>query len=185
MNKFLASGLLIVALVVGIGIGYLISPQYSQMNYESTQSMNLGKADKYFDQRYINAMIAHHGGAMALARQVKDITKREDIKKLAEDILANEPKAITELYQWKKDWYQDTATVNDKEVPNLGTYDDTLDQRFLNALISHHESGIEMTDEASLRSTRNDILNNADAVKTFLEGGITMLKGWRLDWYKI
>jgi uncharacterized protein (DUF305 family) len=160
--RFLTISLTIVAFVIGMGAGYLIAPEYSMADYEAKQMVDLGKADKYVDLRYLNAMIAHHGGAMLLAQQVKEKTKRPQIKKLAEDILAGEPKAIAELYQWKKDWFRDIRKVRDKAVPNLGEYDENFDLRFLNALIAHHEEGIIMAKEIRLKSTRAEVLSNAD-----------------------
>ncbi len=69
ISRFLTISLIIVALVIGIGAGYLIAPEYTMTGYEAKQMADLGKADKYVDLRYLNAMIAHHGGAMVLARQ--------------------------------------------------------------------------------------------------------------------
>ena len=183
ISRFLTISLVIIAFVIGIGAGYLIAPEYTMAGYEAKQMADLGKADKYVDLRYLNAMIAHHGGAMALAEQVKEKTQRPEIKKLAEDILSGEPKAIAELYQWKKDWYKDTRKVSNKAVPNLGEYDENFDLRFLNALITHHEEGIIMAKEIRLKSTRGQVLSNADAVIEFLSGGLTMLKEWRTEWY--
>jgi uncharacterized protein (DUF305 family) len=183
ISKFLIISLIIVALVVGIGTGYLIAPEYAMASSEAKQMADLGKADKYVDLRYINAMIAHHRGAMILAGQVKEKSKRPQIIKLAEDILAGEPKAIDELYQWKKDWYGDIRKVSDKTVPNLGEYDENFDLRFLNALIAHHEEGIIMAKEIQLKSTRAEILNNADIVIEFLNKGLLTLKEWRSEWY--
>jgi uncharacterized protein (DUF305 family) len=183
ISKFLTISLIIVAFVVGIGTGYLVAPEYAMASYEAKQMVDLGKADKYVDLRYINAMIAHHGGAIVLAQQAKEKSKRPEIIKLAEDILAGEPKSIAELYGWKKDWYRDTRKVSDKAVPNLGDYDDNFDLRFLNALIAHHEEGIVMAEEIRLKSTRAEVLDNADAVIEFLNGGLKVLKEWRTEWY--
>jgi Uncharacterized protein conserved in bacteria len=183
ISRFLTISLIIVAFVIGIGTGYLIAPEYSMAGYEAKQMVDLGKADKYVDLRYINAMIAHHGGAILLAQQVKEKTKRPEIKKLAEDMLAGEPKAIAGLYQWKKDWYRDIRKVRDEAVPNLGEYDENFDLRFLNDLIAHHEEGITMAKEIKLKSSRAEVLNNADAVIESLTGSLTMLKEWRTEWY--
>jgi uncharacterized protein (DUF305 family) len=185
MSKYITISLVVIFFVLGTGLGYVISPQYSMSQYESKQMVDLGKADKYVDLRYINAMIAHHKGAMKLAEQVKYESQRQDIKILAVAILTDEPKAIDELYQWKKDWYNDTTEVASMEVPNLGTYDEKLDWRFLNALITHHESGIEMTMEIQMKSTRNEILSNANAVQAFLTKGVKMLVDWRTSWYEV
>lgn len=185
MSKYITISLVIIFFVLGTGLGYVVSPQYSMNQYESKQMVDLGKADKYVDLRYINAMIAHHKGAMKLAEQVKNESQRQDIKDLANMILTDEPKAIAELYQWKKDWYNDTTEVASMGVPNLGTYDEKLDWRFLNALITHHESGIEMTMEIQKKSTRNEILNNANAVEDFLHKGKIKLSQMRTDWYEV
>jgi uncharacterized protein (DUF305 family) len=98
-------------------------------------------------------------------------------------MLASEPKAIAELYQWKKEWYRDNRKVSDEAVPNLGEYDENFDLRFLNALIAHHEEGVTMAKEIRLKSSRADILNNADAVIKFLTVGLNTLNKWRTDWY--
>jgi uncharacterized protein (DUF305 family) len=183
ISGILTISFIIVAFVIGIGAGYMIAPEYSMAGYEAKQMVDFGKADKYVDLRYINAMIAHHRGAMILAEQAKEKSKRPEIKKLTEDMLASEPKAIAELYQWKKEWYRDNRKVSDEAVPNLGEYDENFDLRFLNALIAHHEEGITMAKEIRLKSSRADILNNADAVIKFLTVGLNTLNKWRTDWY--
>lgn len=85
----------------------------------------------------------------------------------------------------EKSWYNDTKKVKDPIVANLGSSDDKSDLRFLNAIIAHHEQGIMMTKETRIKSTRNEILNNADAVELFLSGGLKTLKELRQTWYNI
>ena len=180
----LVTSLLIVTGILGVGIGYYLTPEY-QINMYDKDSMNLGRADRSLDLRYINAMISHHRGAMLLAEQASLGASRKEIKDLSSDILKNEPGAIAELYEWKKEWYKDTRVVKDPVVANLGSADDKFDLRFLNALIAHHEYGLEMTADAKTKSSRNEILNNADAVDTFLTTTLKVFKDWRMEWYKI
>jgi uncharacterized protein (DUF305 family) len=184
ISIYLTLGLIIVASLLGMVFGYYLTPEYKLSMYEK-ESMDLGRADKTFDLRYINAMISHHRGAMLLAKQLEKNTTHPEMKALAEMILSEEPKAIAELYQWKKDWYGDEKKVKDPIVANLGPTDEKFDLRFLNAMITHHQDGIVMTKETSQKSTRLEILNNADAVETFLKNGIETLKGLRKTWYNI
>lgn len=184
ISIYLALGLVVTGTVLGIAFGYYITPEYRLSMYEKN-NMSLGQADRTFDLRYINAMIAHHRSAMLLAEQLSKNTSRPEMKTLAQNILADEPKAIDELYTWKKDWYGDTKTVRDPIVANLGPADEKFDLRFLNAIIAHHEAGIVMTKETREKSSRAEILNNADAVEAFLINGITTLKGIRSSWYNI
>lgn len=183
-NSFLVIALIIVFTIIGIGFGYYITPEYKLSMYDKT-TMDLGVADRWLDLRYINAMIAHHRGAMLMAEKAATQTKRTEIKDLTVEILKNEPVAIAELYKWKKDWYNDSRKVTDPIVANFGSYDDKFDLRFLNALIAHHQLGILMTKETRLKSNRSEILNNADAVEIFLNNGIKMLSEWRKNWYQI
>lgn len=184
VSIYLASGLVVVGVILGVAFGYYITPEYKVSMYDKN-NMNLGLADRTFDLRYVNAMIAHHRGAMLLAEQLAKNTTRGDMKTLAQNILADEPKAIAELYSWKKDWYGDTKTVRDPIVANLGPADDKFDLRFLNAIIAHHEAGIVMTKETRQKSSRAEVLNNADAVEAFLTNGIATLKDLRSTWYNI
>lgn len=184
ISLYLALGLMVVALVGGVGVGYYVTPEYQTAMYEKN-TMSLGPADRTFDLRYINAMIAHHRGAMLLADQLGNNTARPEMKSLAEAILSDEPQAIAELYAWKKEWYGDVKKVRDPIVANLGPSGDTFDLRFLNAIIAHHEAGIVMTKETREKSSRAEILDNANAVEAFLSNGIQTLKGLRSAWYTL
>lgn len=178
----LSLALMLIALIIGMGIGFASSPAYLS-TMRNTQSMDLGSADRWIDLRYINAMAAHHRGAMLLAESAKKESKRKEIRELANAILDNEPKLIDELYAWKRTWYNDSRIANDPVMPNLSGYDEKFDLRFLNALIAHHEAGIDMTQEVRQKSSNKDVLNNADAVETFLKGSLATLQEWRQVWY--
>lgn len=183
MSVYLASALMVIAAVIGIGIGYYLTPQYQLSMYDKG-GMDLGPADKWYDLRYINAMIAHHRGAILLAQQA-EVSERPEISGLAKEIQANEPALIDELYTWKKEWYGDTRVVVDPVVAKLGAYDEKFDLRFLNAIIAHHEAGIVMTTAARTKASRLEILNNADAVELFLKTTGEALRAWRTQWYSL
>lgn len=183
ISIYLAFSLMIIFGVVGVAIGYYFTPQYYLTMYDKG-AMDLGRADKWLDLRYIDAMISHHTGAMLVAKQAEK-SERLEVSNLAKEILKNEPAAIAELYAWKKDWYNDSKQVKNPVVPNLGDYDSTFDLRFLNTIIAHHQNGIIMTEEVKTKSNRSEILNNADAVWKFLTESGEMLKEWRKNWYNI
>ncbi len=180
----LAIALMIVVGTIGISVGYYLTPQY-QTNMFDKSSMDLGKPDRWLDLRYINAMIAHHRAAMLLATQAATQTKRQEIKDLSAAILKDEPKAIADLYALKKEVYGDTYSVKDPRVAHLGTADNLFDLRFLNALIAHHQLGLTMTADVKGKSSRTEILNNADGVDTFLTTTLKIFKDWRMAWYSI
>jgi len=49
--------------------------------------MELGPADAEFDLRFIDAMTPHHQGAVEMAKEAQQKSKRPEIQKLAADII--------------------------------------------------------------------------------------------------
>lgn len=179
----MAVALVVIGGIIGLGVGYALTPEYQLSMYDKT-GMDLGRADRSLDLRYINAMIAHHRGAILLAEQAEK-SERKEIIDLAKDIQKNEPVLIAELFAWKKSWYGDIRPVRDPVVAHFGSVDETFDLRFLNALIAHHEAGIVMTQDVRRKSSRGEVLDNADAVEAFLTGSASVLREWRANWYSV
>ncbi|MBP9750199.1 MAG: DUF305 domain-containing protein [Candidatus Pacebacteria bacterium] len=175
--------LMLVSGVVGFGAGYSFTPEYRLSMYD-VAGMDLGRADRWVDLRYVNAMIAHHRAAMQLAEQAVS-SERPEVRELSQSILSEEPTAIAELYSYKEDWYGDARTVRDPVAVRLGEYDETFDLRFLNALIAHHEEGLRMTTDIRAKTSRATVLDNANKVDAFLTSTLVTLKSWRTTWYAV
>lgn len=73
------------------------------MNAKMVES--LGPADANYDDRFIDMMIPHHEGAIAMAKDAKVKAQHPEIKKLADDIIAAQEKEIEQLKQWRNQWY--------------------------------------------------------------------------------
>ena len=89
---------------------------HSQMNHmmamspEQMQAMmmkgDLGAADAEFDLRFLNAMMPHHEGALVMAKDVLNKSKRPEMKQLAQEILTSQQKEIDQMKQWRQAWYK-------------------------------------------------------------------------------
>ncbi|MBD2597328.1 DUF305 domain-containing protein [Nostoc spongiaeforme FACHB-130] len=171
------------------------------MNHNMT--MNLGSADANYDLRFIDAMIPHHQGAVEMAKQAQQKSKRPEIKKLASEIIKAQDQEIAQLKQWRTAWYpkaSSTPVVYDaktgKTVPmpheqmqgmmmnmNLGAADTEFDLRFINAMIPHHESAIAMAKDALSKSQRPEIKKLAQSIIDSQQAEINQMKQWRKSWY--
>ena len=188
MNKFLGIGLIIVALIIGTGIGYVLTPQYSSSSMSSSNmNINLGKADKEIDLRFIDAMSAHHISAIEMAKIAQKESKRPEIIDLATNIISAQSKEVNQIKQWKKDWYnnKDSSFKMDDMMVNLGIYDDKFDLRFINAMIAHHNEAINMAKEIQTKSTRNEVLNLSNNIIMDQSKEIKQMQQWRMAWYQI
>lgn len=186
MSNKLSLSLIIVAFILGLSLGFLLSPEYQiKMADKKSAMVEIGKADKFVDLRYIDGMIGHHLNAIYMAKQAIQSSKRPEIVQLGKDIIQADEASIKELYQWKKSWFNNTKEIVNYTKINLGQADNNFDLRFINALIAHHDEAINNAKEIRTKTTRNEILNLADSVIQGLTASKNSLIEFRKNWYKI
>lgn len=57
-----------------------------------------------FDENFVAMMIAHHQGAIDMAKLAKVNAKHQEVKDLADDILSAQSKEIDKMQTWQTDW---------------------------------------------------------------------------------
>ncbi len=91
-------------------------PMLPAMSMPAGHSMSGGRMDMTgeadglrdadpFDRLFIDAMIRHHQQAVEAAQIMLDQTEREEIRRLAEDIVAAQTREIEQLREWRAAWY--------------------------------------------------------------------------------
>jgi uncharacterized protein (DUF305 family) len=168
-----------------------------------SMAMDLGPSDANYDLRFIDGMTPHHEGAIEMAKEAQQKSKRPEIKKLADNIIKAQNQEITQMKQWRKGWY---ANAGDKPMAydaqmghmmemssdqmkgmmmnmDLGAADKDFDLRFINGMIPHHEGAVTMAQDALKKSQRPEIKKLAQAIITSQDAEINQMKQWRKSWY--
>ncbi len=81
-------------------------PMSSEQKNSMMMKMDLGPANAQFDLRFMNAMIPHHEGAVMMAQDALNKSKRPEINQLAREIAASQQTEINQMKQWRKAWYK-------------------------------------------------------------------------------
>jgi len=76
----------------------------SSMSMDQMTTNLQGKSGDNFDKAFISEMIAHHQGAIGMAKLAPSQAKHQEIKDLANGIIAAQTKEIAQMQQWQKDW---------------------------------------------------------------------------------
>lgn len=63
-----------------------------------------GKSGDDFDKAFLSGMIAHHQGALDMAKLVQANAKHDELKAMADDILSAQSKEIDQMQTWQTDW---------------------------------------------------------------------------------
>lgn len=142
------------------------------------------------DKTFINGMIEHHMGAIAMASEAQEKSQREEITKLADNIIIAQEKEINMMYQWKKDWYSDTEKVEisteghgTSMMQELGEADEQFDLRFIQAMTEHHEGAIDMANEILKKTEKEEIKTLAQNIIRDQTAEINQMKEWKNSWY--
>lgn len=113
-NNVLVIGLL--ALILGLIVGYFagasrpVAPVSSGvMNMHTAMNgmtMGLeGKTGDALDLAFLDGMIIHHEGAVEMAQTLLKGTKRPELIKLGNDIIAAQTGEIQMMKDWRKAWF--------------------------------------------------------------------------------
>ena len=65
-----------------------------------------GKTGDAFDKAFIDEMIVHHEGAVAMAQAALTNAKHQEIKDMANAIISAQTKEITQMKEWRTEWYR-------------------------------------------------------------------------------
>ncbi|MEA5446969.1 DUF305 domain-containing protein [Leptolyngbya sp. CCNP1308] len=169
----------------------------------SMMMMDLGPSDAEFDLRFIDGMILHHQGAVVMAESALQNSQRDEIKQLAEAIIAAQQVEIDRMMQWRQAWYPDAGeqpvmydaamghsmamTANMQAgmmmSGDLGAADDEFDLRFINGMVPHHKGALDMAQDALDKSSRPEIQQLSQDILSTQQVEIDQMEQWRQEWY--
>ncbi len=167
-------------------------------NQNTGSSQMMGSIDKHF----IEQMIPHHDGAVAMATLALEKSKRPEIKTLANAIIEAQNKEIVDMRSWYKNWFgknvpkESTGMMEggmmsgggmhmggDEDIKALKNAID-FDKAFLEGMIPHHQLAIMMAQMLKSGTDRPEMLTLADNIIESQSKEIKQMQGWYSNWYK-
>lgn len=158
-----------------------------------------------FDGRFIDMMVPHHQGAVAMAEVALERADHPEIIEMANAILSTQQDEITQMKGWKQEWYGSSDTPSMSEMPSLHDMPgmgeaghgmdmqdevdvlknaaEPFDLAFIDAMIPHHQSAIDAAQLALEESSRAEIKEMAQAIMDAQQKEIDQMMAWRQSWY--
>jgi uncharacterized protein (DUF305 family) len=149
---------------------------------------------RYSDKAFIDAMVPHHQGAIAMAEVALKNAEHEEIKELSRNIISSQQAEIEELKSIKQEEFG-TSNVpmetSPEQMRGMGMMMDPqrlskgkpFDEAFIDAMIPHHRSAIQMAQVASKQSKIPEIKELAVNIVSAQKREIEQMKQWRKEWY--
>jgi len=203
-RNVLVAGGVVVGLVLGLviakggffgvrngGIGMMGSNQYTG------EAHMMGNIDEHF----IEQMIPHHDGAIAMANLALKKGTRPQIKNLAEAIVRDQSKEIETMRSWYRDWFRTEVSKVSSSMMEGGMMAETgmhmggrgdmqtlenapdFDKAFIEAMIPHHQMAVMMARMLKSGTTRPEMVSLADAIIESQSREIQDMQSWYESWY--
>ncbi len=170
---------------------------------ETTGSMEEGsneatamlmKNGEYSDELFIDSMVPHHVGAVDMAEVALENAEHEEIMKLSREIVSAQQAEIKELKSIKKEEFGTSdvpMSMNMKDMMDMGMMmnpedlakENPFDKAFIDNMIPHHQSAIEMAEVAAKNTDNTRIKELASNIIEAQRREIAQMKQWRKDWY--
>lgn len=122
---------------------------------------------EYSDERFIDMMAAHHQMAIEMAQAAQQEAQLPQIRQIAVDVIAAQQAEIEELRNIKEREFGSSelpTAMNPEDpahkamlMPDQLEQQDSFDLAFIDSMIPHHASAIEMASTALLQSENTEI----------------------------
>jgi uncharacterized protein (DUF305 family) len=212
MNKKLITVLALAALlVIGVGVYTLTkedTPDTSTTTNSSQQaSTSTEESATYkqfaalkgedYDRMFLSNMIAHHQGAVDMAKLAQTNAKHEELKSMANDIISAQTSEITSMENYQKAWgYPASSGEMMEDHSAMGMMDDMagmmtelqgktgddFDKTFVQLMIEHHTSAIDMAKPGVTNAQHQEVKDLAAAVVSAQTKEVAQMKQWQKDW---
>lgn len=183
-------------LVIGFLLGLLIAPLFTG-SIGMWGMMGNGKmmmSSQNIDQHFIEQMIPHHEGAIAMAQLALERSQRPEIVSLASGIIEAQTFEITSMQNWYTQWYGEIPSdKNSGHMMHMDGMEGDLeglqnawnfDQEFLRQMIVHHEMAVMMAEMLLSGTERPEMKELADQIITSQTREIDMMRSWGDSWFQ-
>jgi uncharacterized protein (DUF305 family) len=139
-------------------------------------------------------MVPHHAGAVDMAEVALENAEHEEITQLSEEIISTQQAEIEELKSIKKEEFGTSEVPMNLDMDDMMEMgmmmnpedlakEDPFDKAFIDNMIPHHQSAIEMAEVAAKNTDTARIKELADSIIEGQESEISNMKQWREEWY--
>lgn len=149
-----------------------------------------------FEIAFMNMMIQHHSMALDMAMLVPDRAVNQELKDMAQQMIADQTREINELTGWLQQWYgvapDQGMMMGDMEGMSMSDMmmlesltGEEFEKQFMTMMRMHHMSAIEMAELVPGRATHAELNTLAQNIIRTQTAEIQEFESWLMAWYNV
>ena len=144
------------------------------------------------DAAFVGDMVPHHEGAIEMAELARTSAEHDEIKQLADDIIASQQKEIETMESVAGDLGDEhqgghmSGDDHDRGMhmdPAELRGAEPFDREFIDMMIPHHEGAVTMAEEELEKGENPELRKLAEDIIAAQEREIAQMREWRSKWY--
>lgn len=176
-------------------------PDHANMNHDEMDHSEMQTAPDAksapYDLQFLDTMIAHHQGAVVMAKPAAGKSAHDELKKLAENIVISQEKEIAQMREWREKWYAGKPLAMNMEMPGMADSMRDMDMKklesltgnqfdlaFIEMMIPHHQGAVTMAKDALEKAEHPEIKTLARSIIMAQEDEIKSMQDWKTKWTK-
>lgn len=169
---------------------------HSEMNHSEMKSAP-NAASQPYDVQFLDTMIAHHNGAIEMAKGAAAKAGSAELKTFAAKILSDQTREVGEMEKLRSQFYAQTPAAVNMEMAGMADSMKGMDMsklnagngkvydlEFINQMMPHHEGAIVMAREALTKAERSEIKTLANQIIQAQTAEIKQMSDWKSQWSK-
>lgn len=210
-NKIIITAIIATMAVAGVSLYAATKADKIENNNNTQQAAETSIVDKNsadykqfnelkgedYDRMFLSNMIAHHKGAVDMAKLALSNAKHQELKDMANAIISAQNKEITDMQSWQIQWgYPASGGDMMMDHSAMGMMDamasmtgklkvltgDEFDKAFISSMLEHHQSAINMADPGKINAQHVEVKTLAKAIVDAQSKEITQMKQWHINW---
>jgi uncharacterized protein (DUF305 family) len=181
-------------------------PQLSVAEPASTPAAMMQMHDRHF----IEMMIPHHEGAIAMAQLAPTRSQHPEMEQLAASMIKAQTSEINQMRTWYKTWYKTDVPVMPTGKGMMGHHagmmgmhqqgmgmtgmsmavdlealkqSDDFDREFIRQMIPHHQMAVQMAQMLLKHTNRPEMQDLARSIIKSQTAEIAQMQEWNQTWY--
>lgn len=135
------------------------------------------------DRAFIDGMVPHHEMANMMADDAIAKADHADLKEFAQKVKTDQTAEITELRNYRQQWFgsSNTPAMNHSQMMTIAD-DANFDRKWAETMIEHHQGAIDMAKQALAAATRPETKALAQRVVDAQTKEQEQLRAWIRAW---
>jgi len=159
------------------------------------ESYMSNRGSESLDSHFIEEMIPHHEGAIAMAKAAQEKAVSTEIRALSENIIVSQTNEIKQMREWYKKWFGEDVPEEESFGMEMGMgmmndeidiekleQAEAFDREFVREMIPHHQMAVMMATMLKGGTQRPEMKKLADDIIATQTKEINLMRQWIAEW---